>query len=338
MKRLAIIGAGLSGLYAAYTLKDRFDITVFEARGRLGGRVHTVDGFDMGPSWVWAHQQKILSLIRSLGLELFAQHEKGLALYETPQGVQRFQPPPSSPSGRVKGGVKRLIDALARTLNPESIHLNEPVLALCCRDVGIDLETAEGTYRFDYVLSTLPPRVAASAMTYDPPLAAHLRSQLEQTPTWMGHSAKCVMEFATPFWREMGLSGFCFSHCGPLGEIHDACTPEKAALFGFVNTHADTEQIEADVEAQLQRLFGEAAAFLSFYCVDWRKERYSATPADAAPRRAHPDYGLSLSHFDDRLFFIGTETAYSEGGYLEGALVSVDQVEERLLSGHGASE
>lgn len=43
MKRIAIIGSGISGLGAAYALKDTADVTVFEARNRAGGHAHTVD-------------------------------------------------------------------------------------------------------------------------------------------------------------------------------------------------------------------------------------------------------------------------------------------------------
>ena len=42
-QRIAIIGAGISGLGAAYALKDNADITVFEKRERLGGHACTVD-------------------------------------------------------------------------------------------------------------------------------------------------------------------------------------------------------------------------------------------------------------------------------------------------------
>ncbi|MCI4643712.1 MAG: FAD-dependent oxidoreductase [Hyphomonadaceae bacterium] len=42
MKRIAIIGSGISGLGAAYALKDSADITVFESRDRAGGHAHTM--------------------------------------------------------------------------------------------------------------------------------------------------------------------------------------------------------------------------------------------------------------------------------------------------------
>ncbi len=43
MKRIAIIGSGISGLGAAYALKDTADITVYEANDRAGGHAHTMD-------------------------------------------------------------------------------------------------------------------------------------------------------------------------------------------------------------------------------------------------------------------------------------------------------
>ena len=36
MKRIAVIGSGISGIGAAYALKDTADVTLFEADDRLG--------------------------------------------------------------------------------------------------------------------------------------------------------------------------------------------------------------------------------------------------------------------------------------------------------------
>lgn len=46
-KPLAIIGSGISGLSAAYFLKDQFDVTLFEKNDRLGGHSRTITVTDL---------------------------------------------------------------------------------------------------------------------------------------------------------------------------------------------------------------------------------------------------------------------------------------------------
>ena len=58
MKSVAIIGAGLSGLYAAnYLAKNGYSVEVFEKNDMSGGRSRVLHEagfrFDMGPSWYW---------------------------------------------------------------------------------------------------------------------------------------------------------------------------------------------------------------------------------------------------------------------------------------------
>ncbi|MDA7803040.1 phytoene desaturase family protein [Crocinitomix sp.] len=71
MKKVTIIGAGFSGLYAAcYLAKAGYDVEVFEKNATVGGRaqVYEAEGFtfDMGPSWYWM-PELIDSLFTDLG-------------------------------------------------------------------------------------------------------------------------------------------------------------------------------------------------------------------------------------------------------------------------------
>lgn len=77
---LLIVGAGLAGLTAAYTLQRQapdLRMRVLEARERIGGRILTVaaspagSAFDLGPTWVWPGHDHVLALIDDLGVPIF---------------------------------------------------------------------------------------------------------------------------------------------------------------------------------------------------------------------------------------------------------------------------
>jgi monoamine oxidase len=330
-KKLLIIGAGLSGLYSAVLLQDRYDVIILDARDRTGGRIMTMDGHDMGPSWVWPHQKNILLLTETLDLELFPQYTEGHALYDAPDGVQRFNAPRGAPSYRVKGGIRQIVAALEKRLD-KAVKLNEKVISVTQSDEKITVKTEFDLYEVDQVISTLPPRLAVESIEYFPGLTEELHKQLQLIPTWMGYSAKCVIEYPEAFWREEGLSGFGVSHFGPLGEIHDACTIDKAALFGFLHSYAKYNNLEEAVIKQLIRLHGQKAANPSMiYFVDWKKETYTSTALDAMPLREHPSYGFDATHFDEKMIFSGTESALREGGYLEGAITAAMRTANSLL-------
>ena len=327
MKKIAIIGGGLSGLYTAAALEKHADVTLFEARERLGGRICTIDGFDLGPSWVWPHQSRILSLIRFLGLEIIHQYEEGSALYETPHTIERFKPPSGAPSGRIKGGVGAVVEAMASKLSNTDMHLNEPVISMTEEGDRVLLISSKQNYSFDEIIITLPPRLILETLRFEPPLAPEILESFQALPTWMGHCAKCVIEFETPFWRDSGLSGFCFSHSGPMGEIHDACIEGRYALFGFINANVDRVTMEEKIREQCRRLFGTyAERIVNLYCVDWKNERFTAVSSDAKAPAAHPNYGVQAAHANGKIHFIGTETSFEEGGYLEGSIASAEKL------------
>jgi len=74
MKSVAIIGAGITGLTAAFYLKRRgIPVTVYEASGRVGGVIQSIrrDGFlaECGPNTLLETSPKIAQLVRDAGLE-----------------------------------------------------------------------------------------------------------------------------------------------------------------------------------------------------------------------------------------------------------------------------
>ena len=148
--RIAIVGAGLSGLYAAYLLERQGirDYVLLESRDVLGGRIASVtasrhsaphatgsiDQFDLGPTWFWPdYQRELHRLVEDLGLERFEQFESGDMVVERspdepPARVHGYANSP--PSMRLIGGMGALIEALRRTLDSSRIITGQTVSRL----------------------------------------------------------------------------------------------------------------------------------------------------------------------------------------------------------------
>ncbi len=339
---IAIIGGGLAGVYAAHRLhRAGVEFDLFEARPRLGGRIHSTGaGLDLGPTWIWPDfQPRMQVLATELGLPVFEQHEIGDALVErSPTQILRHRGYPSgNRSMRIAGGTDRLIQALASALPRERVHLRTPVQSVQLSDTGV--RVLERTYTSTWL--AIPPRLA-NKVSFTPALTERTAHLMAQVPTWMAAHAKYVARYDRTFWRDQGLSGDAFSAAGPLGEIHDASHGDTAALFGFFAIGApqrrgiDSAALKALCRAQLARLFGaDAGAPLEDEVVDWAAQPLTATEADQLAVREHGRYDLSSAidpPWQPRLRLIGSEAARDQGGYMEGALSAVDAALDQLLA------
>lgn len=356
--RIAVVGAGLSGLYAAYLLQRQGinDFVVLEARDDLGGRIasinamgkavnhssvdSSIDRFDLGPTWFWpGYQQELDQLVDALELERFEQFEAGDMVVERSHegAVVRMRGYVNSPpSMRLVGGMGMLVDALQRRVNPQRIATGQIVRRLRKHESHVEVESKNTngvitTWRAEHVLLALPPRLLESTIEFEPELPAELARQWRTTATWMAPHAKYIAIYDTPFWREQGLSGEARSMRGPLGEIHDASMPGGSpALFGFIGVPANErnkipdEMLRAFCREQLARMFGPAAATpKAEFIKDWAHDLYTATSADTNAISQHataPSASASSGPWSGCLTGIASEWSPQFPGYLAGAV------------------
>ena len=345
-----IIGAGLSGLYAARLLSSRRDhaLVVLEARNRVGGRILSPEhhGFfsDLGPSWYWPDiHPNMARLIKSMGLEGFRQFEEGNGRYQGSTGAIRtvggFGMEP--PSWRLAGGMMAIVERLRHEIPEGVIRLNHPVCKIEREDTGVlvgvgELERAPwARFRAGRVILALPPRLTAATILFEPDLSFALTQAMLGIGTWMAGQAKFYALYERPFWRETGLSGEAFSERGPLCEIHDGSNIGGGpyGLTGFVGVPAVQRSREdllmEAILSQLAAIYGGSAARpTAVFYQDWARERYTATPYDQPPMVEHPLYHPPAGRtaiWDGCVLFAGTETADRDGGYLEGALTAAER-------------
>lgn len=75
-KRIAIIGAGITGLSSAYFIKSKrpdIDVTIYESSNRVGGKIQTYrnEGYtiELGPESYLGRKQIMTDIAKDIGLE-----------------------------------------------------------------------------------------------------------------------------------------------------------------------------------------------------------------------------------------------------------------------------
>ncbi len=341
---VVVVGAGISGLAVTRGLLDAGkSVATIERRDRVGGRLLSPaldDGggrVDLGATWFWPGEPRVIALAEEFDLKLHKQHLAGDATYHQPGGAQRLDGNPIDvPSYRFSDGAQSLAEAVAGALPEGIVRLDTSVRAV--RGTGpfeidiVDLAGASRSLTADHIVLALPPALAVASILFEPALPERLHGLAALTPVWMGSTVKVVAHFERAFWRDAGLSGSAISHIGPMREIHDMSGPDghPAAIFGFVpNAAPGPAPTEADIRHQLIELFGTDAANPSQILVaDWRAEP-ATSPDGVEALQAYQAFGHPLYQrpaLDGRLHWSSTETAVVAPGHIEGALASAERV------------
>lgn len=361
-----IVGGGLCGLALANHLHAQGrTFAVYEARGRLGGRILSVPCatagmlLDLGPTWFWPDTQpRMTQLIADLGLEHFPQHDDGTVLRLTDHDKKPDTARVADLHGgarRLSGGMAALVNALAGTLPPDAIHLEQELISVSDKGEHVELLFRSGDaitiVRARRAVLAIPPRLLDERIRFEPALDAATREAMHATHTWMADQAKVVVGYVSPFWRAAGESGNAFVEHEQvvLGEIFDACDAgaRHAALGGFF---ALSPQFRASVypasmpmliSSQLVQVFGQQADDGEQHMQDWATETFTCSTLDLTPPAAHPEYGnpaLRRALWGDKLFLGGSETAGYGGGYMEGALEAAARIQRALAIDVGTAQ
>jgi monoamine oxidase len=336
MSEVVIIGAGLSGLTAAYELsKSGISTLILEGRDRIGGRIHSLDGpIEMGATWFGQQHITLIKLLEELGITSFEQNTKGKISFDPGQkaNLQYFDyPQGQAPSYRIKGGSSTLLQNLKSKATASRMIYNLNVTGLRSIDDNIQVLTREGeVLASSIVVNTIPNQLFASTINIEPNIDKDRRELMLQTHTWMGESIKFAFSYAEPFWKGKGLSGMGFSQSGVIQEVHDHSSFENNffALKGFLNpdlVNLDQEERKELVIDSMVKLFGEEAkSFVSYKESLWLNEKLTSTgeSPSLAPHQNNGHPLLAIPLLNGRLIMAGSETSSSFPGYMDGAVNS----------------
>lgn len=337
-----IVGAGLSGLTSAYMLHKlgETDFIILESRDRIGGRITTQKGVDLGATWFQNHHTNVSNILDDVGIGKFHQYSKGksVLVYSTMAPAHYFENDPNAPNAfRIEGGSSSLIHALAKP-NLDKIKTATTVQKITEHQDQIVITTNNSIYKAQKLICTIPPRII-SRIEFSPSLPKKVIQIMNNTHTWMSNAMKVGLTFTTPFWREKDLSGTLIGQVGAVTELYDHSDykEKEFALMGFINEglrDVTPYERKTRILEHLQKYLGkEVLEHTSYQEKDWSQDKNTACERIKSIYMS-PRYGDPIFrewYLNDKILFSGAETSPIYGGYMDGAIYSGLQAAKNIM-------
>jgi monoamine oxidase len=244
----------------------------------------------------------------------------------------------SAQSTRFVGGPQQLSTKLAAQLGA-IVRLRMAVSAIE-QGKNATVHTLNGTVVARRVVLT-PPKPLIGRIAYTPALPPAHDQILQRQP--MGSVVKVNAIYATPFWRDKGLSGAATSDTGPIRITYDNSPPDgqPGVLVGFMEGDDSRAFYQASAAARRQaalesfaRYYGAQALHpIGYYDQAWAEEPFT--------RGAYGSYnppGVLTSLHDavvrpvGALHFAGADTSPLWPGYMDGAIRSGERAAAEVLA------
>lgn len=314
-----VIGAGISGLAAAHSLKENgYQVLVLEARNRVGGRIwtdySTETPMDLGASWI--HGIDYGNPVRFLAEKYDLAHSDNSAFF---RGFDQF---------------------LGHLVNGLNIQLNQIVHHVRHNDKGVKIATYNNVYQAKHAVVTLPLGVLKKGqIAFQPALPARKQQAIKSLGT--GVLNKLYLQFPSVYWEKEAGSILVNNELAPFRDFLNLYkyTKQPVLLSSFSSAFEkeleswSDDQITDAAMSLLTEQYGSAIpAPLSSKITRWGSDPFAHGSYSLHDTESSSEDMVALSEtVDDRLFFAGEATNPDDYASVQGAYLSGIREAEKIM-------
>lgn len=348
-KKIIIIGAGMSGLVSAYELvRAGHDVTMLEARDRIGGRVLTIRSpfsnnhfAEGGAARIKPSHNLTLGYANHFNLDLdpfYATSGDYVNMSNGNRDIISNNTYLNTSYGsilrkeylKIRGGSDLLPHAFSNssTLN-NKIYLGVPVTSIQQQNNSVTVQTSNGNqFTADRVLCTVPLTVL-NKIQFTPSLSSEKQTAMNGGYRY-APSTRIYMQFQNRFWKNESLSGWgntdipeeiwqpTWDLAGPTGIIMSYLRWTPAETMDALS---EEERINYVLNRWESIFPGATNNLESGVSQSWAEEEWSqgawASPTSSQDAALASHIGLA----EGRIHFAG-EHASNDHGWMQGALFS----------------
>lgn len=282
LNKIAIIGAGFSGLTLAHFLKEHGDITLFEKSRGVSGRLSTRRAlpyaFDHGAPYFCATTKLFTSFLEPfIKVGVIQRWKPKIICFSRSSKIKKYNQDNSPDFFLGTPAMNQLCKLMAST---HTIKLNTPITKIRQKEKWVLSDSKSHLYQnFDWVISTAPApqteEMFSAHFKHDP-----IIKQITMEPKFvllLGSSKKIDLPFDLIFVEKSIVSSIIINSSKPKRSEAFSMVVQSTSAFSKKHLHHETQDVQNLLLQETERILNEYSISYDSQCLHlWKYAQRSS--------------------------------------------------------------